>query len=159
MRLTPTLTALAALALSGCGWLSAHPTAVPVAESIACDVVEALDPSQGILICAGIDAAGSIVESFEPVTTNSASAHAFDPVDFVMHLIPTSFFGAFVEGDPLPVLVLAILFGCAIAQLGEKAEPIAALMYFAYLELPVAEQVVDVADLLKGVENGLPAKA
>ena len=58
------------------------------------------------------------------VSTYAASAHAFDPVDFIMHLIPTSFFGAFVEGDPLPVLVLAILFGCAIAQLGEKAEPI-----------------------------------
>jgi hypothetical protein len=66
-----------ALALSGCGWLSAHPTAVPVAETIACDVASALDPSQAVLICAGIDAAGSIVESFEPVPTSAASAQAF----------------------------------------------------------------------------------
>ena len=38
-----------ALVLSGCGWLSAHPTAVPVAETIACDVASALDPSQAVL--------------------------------------------------------------------------------------------------------------
>ena len=69
--------ALLCLALSGCGWLSAHPTAVPVAETIACDVASALDPSQAVLICAGIDAAGSIVESFEPVPTSAASAQAF----------------------------------------------------------------------------------
>jgi hypothetical protein len=65
------------LVLSGCGWLSSHPTAVPVVETIACDVATALDPSQAVLICAGVDAAGNIVESFEPLTTSAASAQAF----------------------------------------------------------------------------------
>ena len=66
-----------ALVLSGCGWLSSHPTVVPVVETIACDVATSLDPSQAVLICAGVDAAGNIVESFEPVTTSAASAQAF----------------------------------------------------------------------------------
>ena len=37
--------ALLCLALSGCGWLSAHPTAVPVAATIACDVASSPDLS------------------------------------------------------------------------------------------------------------------
>jgi hypothetical protein len=45
----------------------------------------------------------------------------------------------------------------SIAKVGEKAEPIAALMYFAYLELPVTAEVLDVDALMKSVENGLPA--
>ena len=48
-----------------------------LAETIACDVATALDPSQAVLICAGVDAAGNIVESFEPLTTSAASAQAF----------------------------------------------------------------------------------
>lgn len=42
----------------------------------------------------------------------------------------------------------------SLAKVGEKAEPVAPLVYFAYLELPVTEQVVDVSALLKGVEKG-----
>ena len=41
-----------------------------------------------------------------------------------MHMIPANFFGAFVDGDPLPVLFLAVLFGVAISGFGEKAAPV-----------------------------------
>jgi hypothetical protein len=48
----------------------------------------------------------------------------------------------------------------SMAKLAEKAEPVAPLVYFAYLELPVTEQVCDVTALLKGVEKGTqPATA
>lgn len=47
----------------------------------------------------------------------------------------------------------------SLAKVGEKAEPVAPLVYFAYLELPVTEQVVSVDDLLKGVANGTAAQA
>lgn len=40
-----------------------------------------------------------------------------------------------------------------------KFEPIAPLVYFAYLELPVTEQVLDVDALFKGVEAGSTAPA
>jgi hypothetical protein len=41
----------------------------------------------------------------------------------------------------------------------EKFEPVAPLVYFAYLELPVTEQVVDVDALLKTAANGTAASA
>lgn len=45
----------------------------------------------------------------------------------------------------------------SVAKVGEKAEPVAPLVYFAYLELPVTEQVLDVDALLKGVAEGSQA--
>jgi len=42
----------------------------------------------------------------------------------------------------------------SLAKVGEKAEPIAPLVYFAYLELPVTAEVLDVENLIKGVANG-----
>ncbi len=39
----------------------------------------------------------------------------------------------------------------SLEKLDPKLEPIAPLVYFAYLELPVAEQVVDVDAILKGL--------
>ena len=46
----------------------------------------------------------------------------------------------------------------SLAKVGEKAEPVAALMYFAYLELPCTEEVLDVENLLKGVAQGTGTK-
>ncbi|RDV00599.1 C4-dicarboxylate transporter DctA [Trinickia dinghuensis] len=40
---------------------------------------------------------------------------------FFMHLIPESFVGAFVHGDILPVVLIAVLFGLALAHAGERA--------------------------------------
>jgi Na+/H+-dicarboxylate symporter len=48
--------------------------------------------------------------------------HGFVP--FVMHIIPASFFGAFAEGEVLPVLLLAILIGFGIAHTGQSARPV-----------------------------------
>ncbi len=43
-------------------------------------------------------------------------------VAFLMRIIPTTFVGAFAQGDVLQVLLLAILFGAAMSLLGEKAK-------------------------------------
>ena len=42
----------------------------------------------------------------------------------------------------------------SLGKVGEKAEPVAPLVYFAYLELPVTAEVLDVDNLLKGVAEG-----
>jgi hypothetical protein len=42
----------------------------------------------------------------------------------------------------------------SMAKLAEKAEPVAPLVYFAYLELPCTAQVCDADALLKTVEQG-----
>jgi len=45
-------------------------------------------------------------------------------VDFLMKLIPTTFFGAFASGDVLQVLLISVAFGCALSLIGEVGTPI-----------------------------------
>ena len=54
-----------------------------------------------------------------------SQAHDQTVVGFLMHIIPTTPFSAFAEGDVLQVLFFAILFGIALAMLGERGERIA----------------------------------
>jgi aerobic C4-dicarboxylate transport protein len=49
-------------------------------------------------------------------------------VDFLLGIIPTTFVGAFAEGDILQVLVIAVLFGAALALGGERAQPVTHLI-------------------------------
>jgi Na+/H+-dicarboxylate symporter len=44
-------------------------------------------------------------------------------IEFIMHIIPNSFFGAFADGEVLPVLLLAILIGFGLARTGHSGEP------------------------------------
>ena len=46
-------------------------------------------------------------------------------VEFLMKLIPTTVVNAFATGDVLQVLLFAVLFGCALALLGERGRPVA----------------------------------
>ncbi|MCC4118878.1 cation:dicarboxylase symporter family transporter, partial [Aromatoleum toluclasticum] len=51
---------------------------------------------------------------------------ATSTVDFLMKIIPATFFDAFAKCDILQVLLIAILFGCAVAALGERGKPVTA---------------------------------
>ena len=44
-------------------------------------------------------------------------------VPFLLHIIPTTFVGAFAEGEVLPVLFLAILVGFGLSRTGAAARP------------------------------------
>ncbi|MFE3140890.1 C4-dicarboxylate transporter DctA [Streptomyces scopuliridis] len=46
--------------------------------------------------------------------------------EFLTNLVPHSFFGAFVEGDILQVIFLAVIFGIALKSVGKVGEPITA---------------------------------
>lgn len=46
--------------------------------------------------------------------------------EFLTNLVPNSFFGAFVEGDILQVIFLAVIFGIAIKAVGKVGEPLVA---------------------------------
>ena len=46
-------------------------------------------------------------------------------VEFLMRLIPTTVGDAFAKGDVLQVLLFAILFGCALAMLGDRGRLVA----------------------------------
>ena len=44
--------------------------------------------------------------------------------EFILNVIPNTFFGAFASGDVLQVLLLAVLFGFALHAVGGKANPL-----------------------------------
>jgi len=44
--------------------------------------------------------------------------------EFALHIIPHSFFGAFAEGEVLPVLLLAVLCGFGLTRIGKAAQPV-----------------------------------
>lgn len=44
--------------------------------------------------------------------------------EFLLHVIPNTFVGAFSEGEILQVLLLAILSGCALSRIGEHGRPV-----------------------------------
>ncbi|WP_036687783.1 dicarboxylate/amino acid:cation symporter [Paenibacillus tyrfis] len=48
--------------------------------------------------------------------------HGF--MDFLLSVIPDSVVGALAKGDMLPVLLFSVMFGLAMASLGEKSRPV-----------------------------------
>ena len=48
--------------------------------------------------------------------------------DFILKLIPTTVVSAFTSGDVLQVLLISLIFGCALSLIGEKAAPVATLI-------------------------------
>jgi aerobic C4-dicarboxylate transport protein len=56
-------------------------------------------------------------------TLAQAKAHP-DLVHFVLNIIPKTLVGAFAEGDILQVLLVSVLFGIALAGLGEANRPV-----------------------------------
>jgi aerobic C4-dicarboxylate transport protein len=53
---------------------------------------------------------------------------AMGVTDFLIHIIPTTVVDAFVKGDILQVLLVALLFGFALSSLGQRANPLLALL-------------------------------
>jgi len=49
-------------------------------------------------------------------------------VEFLLKLIPTTVVNAFATGDVLQVLLFAVLFGCAVALLGERGRQVGGLV-------------------------------
>ncbi|MEY4749178.1 MAG: hypothetical protein RIQ60_1392 [Pseudomonadota bacterium] len=49
-------------------------------------------------------------------------------VEFLLKLIPTTVVNAFATGDVLQVLLFAVIFGCALAMLGERGKPVSAFI-------------------------------
>jgi aerobic C4-dicarboxylate transport protein len=77
---------------------------------------------------AGVHASVASLDA-KSVASYVGAANSLGTVDFLLHLIPNTFVGAFVEGDILQVLVVALLAGFALARLGEQARPITNLLH------------------------------
>ncbi|AYF00604.1 dicarboxylate/amino acid:cation symporter [Paracoccus yeei] len=61
------------------------------------------------------------------VATYTEKAHETSLIGFVMDIIPSTITSAFVEGNILQVLFVAILFGVGLILIGDKGKPVLAL--------------------------------
>ncbi len=60
-------------------------------------------------------------------TLSNAGPRPHGLVEHLLAIIPESFVGAFVSGDVLAILLLAVLMGTALAGLGERGAPVVKL--------------------------------
>ncbi len=73
-------------------------------------------------------------------------AHALSAVDFILNIIPSTLFDAFVSGDLLQVLFVAILVAFAISFMGERGQPLLhGIEYASQVFFGVMQIVVKVA--------------
>jgi aerobic C4-dicarboxylate transport protein len=77
-----------------------------------------------------------------------SAPHPHGLVQHVLAIVPESFVGAFVSGDVLQVLLLAVLMGSALAALGERVAPLVKLLeHFATGVFAIVGIIMRVAPL------------
>ena len=75
----------------------------------------------------GLNADPATLDASAVAQYTTVAQHA-STVDFLLHVIPNTFVGAFVDGEILQVLLVALLFGFALAGLGDHARPVTNLL-------------------------------
>jgi aerobic C4-dicarboxylate transport protein len=89
----------------------------PIALVIAMIVVNVMQPG------AGINADPRTLDA-SAVAAYASSAGQLSTTQFLLNIIPATFFGAFAGGEILQVLFVSILFGLALLHLGERGRPL-----------------------------------
>ncbi len=84
-------------------------------------VANLFQPGQGM----NVNAAS--LDTREVASYATAAGH-MSMADFVLHVIPQTFVGAFAEGEILQVLLIAVLFGFGLSRLGDHARPVTELL-------------------------------
>jgi aerobic C4-dicarboxylate transport protein len=80
--------------------------------------------------------------------TYAQKAHALSAVDFILNIIPATLLDAFVSGDLLQVLLVAILVAFAISFMGERGQPLLHVIeYASQVFFGVMQIVVKVAPI------------
>ena len=78
----------------------------------------------------------------------AAQAHSLSTVDFLLNIIPTSFLDAFVRGEILQVLLVAILTAFALNALGSRGQPmLRAIDTIAQLFFGIMSRIVKLAPI------------
>jgi aerobic C4-dicarboxylate transport protein len=90
-------------------------------------VVNVLHPGAGF----NVDVKSLQGEHVQQAQSFAQKTHSLDPIEFVLNIIPSSFFNAFATGDILQVLLVAILTGFAISFMGEMGKPVLAAIDMA----------------------------
>jgi aerobic C4-dicarboxylate transport protein len=76
---------------------------------------------------AGIHATAASLDA-KAVASYTTAAQSLSTVEFLLKIIPNTFVGAFVDGEILQVLLLAVFFGLALSGLGERGRPVLDLL-------------------------------
>ena len=85
------------------------------------------------------------------VAQYTKAAQGLSTVDFLLHVVPNTFVGAFVDGEILQVLMLAVLFGLALGRLGDHGRPILNLLNeVARVFFGIVSMVTRIAPLAAG---------
>jgi len=58
----------------------------------------------------------------------ASAAHAQSTVEFLMHIIPDTVVSAFSSGNVLQILLVSVLFGIALAAMGERGQPLVRIL-------------------------------
>ncbi len=88
-----------------------------IALAIGLVVVHIIQPGHGL------DTTSAKADTVTQFTKQAAdSEHGFVP--FIMNIIPDNFIGSLANGELLPVLFCAVLFGVAAASIGEPVKPV-----------------------------------
>lgn len=107
-------------------------------------VINLLGPGRRL----GLDIATFDASAAEGTLQSAGAATGAGITGFLLHLVPSSFMGAFVEGQLIQVLVMAILVACAITMLGGRGKPaVAALDTIAQVMFGVIKIVMWFAPL------------
>lgn len=77
---------------------------------------------------AGVHATAASLDA-AAVAQYAKAAKEMSFVDWALHLVPNTFVSAFVDGEILQVLLISLLFGFALAKLGDKARPLVDLLH------------------------------
>jgi aerobic C4-dicarboxylate transport protein len=91
-----------------------------VALVIGLIVVNTLQPGAGF----NVDPKSLDVSHVKQSQAFAQKAHSLNATEFLLNIIPSSFFNAFASGDILQVLLIAILSGFAISAMGARGTPI-----------------------------------
>jgi aerobic C4-dicarboxylate transport protein len=111
-----------------------------VALCVGFVVVKVVQPGAGI----NANAATLDARAVQQYTTSGKQMHA---VDFVLHMIPDTLVGAFANGEILQVLLIAILFGVALAAYQLRQPIVAAADSLTHLTFEVIALIMKVAPL------------
>jgi aerobic C4-dicarboxylate transport protein len=92
-----------------------------VAMLIGLAVGHVFEPGLGVNADPGALKAGAVARYVDPKSHQSVT-------DFLMNIIPDQVVNAFAKGDILPVLFFAVLFGVALAKVGERGSTLVKIL-------------------------------
>jgi aerobic C4-dicarboxylate transport protein len=95
---------------------------------------------------AGINATAATLDA-KAVQQYTASGKQLHAVDFILHIIPDTLVGAFANGEILQVLLIAILFGVALASYQLRQPIVAAADSLTHLTFEVIALIMKVAPI------------